>query len=92
MDQVPKILKPMVDEWTPDGFVVSFKVQYMNILAYRRINDSTSSKQILLFLFRNPVPRWSVMDITLLSETTFIVVSTRWYSFRANVKVPQREM
>jgi phosphopantothenate-cysteine ligase len=26
MDQVPKILKPMVDEWTPDGFVVSFKV------------------------------------------------------------------
>ena len=26
MDQVPKILKPMVDEWTPEGFVVSFKV------------------------------------------------------------------
>jgi len=26
MDQVPKILKPMVDEWTPGGFVVSFKV------------------------------------------------------------------
>ncbi|KAI0319307.1 phosphopantothenate-cysteine ligase [Amylostereum chailletii] len=27
MDQVPKILKPMVDEWTPDGFVVSFKLE-----------------------------------------------------------------
>ena len=26
MDQVPKILKPMVDEWTPGGFIVSFKV------------------------------------------------------------------
>jgi len=26
MDQVPKILKPMVDEWARDGFVVSFKV------------------------------------------------------------------
>ncbi|KAI9438553.1 DFP-domain-containing protein [Lactarius indigo] len=27
MDQVPKILKPMVDEWSPDGFVVSFKLE-----------------------------------------------------------------
>jgi phosphopantothenate-cysteine ligase len=26
MDQVPKILKPLVDEWTPEGFIVSFKV------------------------------------------------------------------
>jgi len=27
MDQVPKILKPMVDEWTPGGFIVSFKLE-----------------------------------------------------------------
>ncbi|KAH9031701.1 phosphopantothenate-cysteine ligase [Lactarius pseudohatsudake] len=27
MDQVPKILKPMIDEWSPDGFVVSFKLE-----------------------------------------------------------------
>ncbi|KAL1660379.1 DNA/pantothenate metabolism flavoprotein [Schizophyllum commune] len=27
MDQVPKILKPMVNEWTPDGYVVSFKLE-----------------------------------------------------------------
>jgi len=27
MDQVPKILKPMVDEWARDGFVVSFKLE-----------------------------------------------------------------
>ncbi|KAF8624272.1 hypothetical protein AX15_005957 [Amanita polypyramis BW_CC] len=27
MDQVPKILKPMVDEWTRDGFIVSFKLE-----------------------------------------------------------------
>lgn len=29
MDQVPKILKSMVDEWTREGFVVSFKVRYL---------------------------------------------------------------
>jgi len=27
MDQVPKILKSMVDEWTPHGFLVSFKLE-----------------------------------------------------------------
>ncbi|KAF8516534.1 DNA/pantothenate metabolism flavoprotein [Hysterangium stoloniferum] len=27
MDQVPKILQPMVSEWTPDAFVVSFKLE-----------------------------------------------------------------
>ncbi|KAF4564559.1 hypothetical protein EYR40_010725 [Pleurotus pulmonarius] len=27
MDQVPKILKSMVDEWTKDGFIVSFKLE-----------------------------------------------------------------
>ena len=32
MDQVPKILKPMVDEWTPEGFIVSFKVGLLLIL------------------------------------------------------------
>ncbi|EJC99315.1 phosphopantothenate-cysteine ligase [Fomitiporia mediterranea MF3/22] len=29
MDQVPKILKPMVDEWTPEGFIVSFKARIL---------------------------------------------------------------
>jgi phosphopantothenate-cysteine ligase len=32
MDQVPKILKPMVDEWTPGGFIVSFKVSPLFLL------------------------------------------------------------
>lgn len=32
MDQVPKILKPMVDEWTPDSFIVSFKVRLCHYL------------------------------------------------------------
>ena len=27
MDQVPKILKPLVAEWTREGFIVSFKVR-----------------------------------------------------------------
>jgi phosphopantothenate-cysteine ligase len=26
MDQVPKILKPLVSEWHSEGFIVSFKV------------------------------------------------------------------
>lgn len=25
MDQVPKVLKPMVEDWSPEGFIVSFK-------------------------------------------------------------------
>jgi phosphopantothenate-cysteine ligase len=39
MDQVPKILKPMVDEWTRDGFIVSFKV---TISRNRRISYGSS--------------------------------------------------
>ncbi|CAG8619756.1 14797_t:CDS:2 [Racocetra persica] len=27
MDQVPKFLKPMVTNWVPDGFIVSFKLE-----------------------------------------------------------------
>ncbi|TEB34410.1 phosphopantothenate-cysteine ligase [Coprinellus micaceus] len=27
MDQVPKILKPLVDEWTKEGYIVSFKLE-----------------------------------------------------------------
>lgn len=27
MDQVPKILKPLVNEWTPEGYIVSFKLE-----------------------------------------------------------------
>ncbi|OBZ67431.1 Phosphopantothenate--cysteine ligase [Grifola frondosa] len=27
MDQVPKILKPLVDEWTREGYIVSFKLE-----------------------------------------------------------------
>lgn len=27
MDQVPKVLKPMVQQWVPEGFIVSFKLE-----------------------------------------------------------------
>ncbi|UZJ57128.1 hypothetical protein CBS101457_006448 [Exobasidium rhododendri] len=27
MDQVPKVLKPMVQQWAPEGFIVSFKLE-----------------------------------------------------------------
>lgn len=26
MDQVPKVLRPLVQEWMPEGYIVSFKV------------------------------------------------------------------
>jgi hypothetical protein len=26
MDQVPKVLRPLVQDWTPEGYIVSFKV------------------------------------------------------------------
>ena len=31
MDQVPKILKPLVSEWTREGYIVSFKVRLFAI-------------------------------------------------------------
>ena len=56
MDQVPKILKPMVDEWSPEGFVVSFKVRiiipHLMCSSRNRIfTSATSSKQIPISLF-----------------------------------------
>ncbi|CEH14873.1 Uncharacterized conserved protein with similarity to phosphopantothenoylcysteine synthetase/decarboxylase [Ceraceosorus bombacis] len=27
MDQVPKVLRPMVQDWAPEGYVVSFKLE-----------------------------------------------------------------
>lgn len=27
MDQVPKVLRPMVQQWAPEGFIVSFKLE-----------------------------------------------------------------
>ena len=27
MDQVPKVLRPLVQEWTPEGYIVSFKLE-----------------------------------------------------------------
>jgi len=42
MNQVPKILKPLVDEWTRDGFIVSFKVRYMNTSCVSSLMRSTS--------------------------------------------------
>ncbi|GJE94815.1 phosphopantothenate-cysteine ligase [Phanerochaete sordida] len=32
MDQVPKILKPLVEEWTREGYIVSFKLETDNAL------------------------------------------------------------
>lgn len=32
MDQVPKVLKPMVQQWAPEGFVVSFKLETDTLL------------------------------------------------------------
>lgn len=51
MDQVPKIIKPLVDEWTKEGFIVSFKVLPFNSRLHisMRLNIFASSKQIRLY-------------------------------------------
>lgn len=33
MDQVPKVLKTMVDEWSNEGFIVSFKVRGFRLVS-----------------------------------------------------------
>ena len=45
MDQVPKILKSMVDEWTRDGFIVSFKV-HNPFSSHPPTNPYPSSQQL----------------------------------------------
>ena len=45
MDQVPKILKPMVDDWAREGYIVSFKVYNKYILREFRY-DLTHSSQL----------------------------------------------
>lgn len=36
MDQVPKILKPLVQEWSKDGYIVSFKVRpHSSIISFQ---------------------------------------------------------
>jgi len=57
----------------------------------RSIHESTSLKQILRYSFRNLTPRWNIMDIISLLETTFNVENTRWYLFHVNNVVPPRE-
>jgi phosphopantothenate---cysteine ligase (ATP) len=48
MDQVPKILKPMVDEWSREGFIVSFKVNK---------RDSAPSVYLTVFLILDGIAR-----------------------------------
>lgn len=31
MDQVPKVIKPLVEKWAPEGFLVSFKVSHIRL-------------------------------------------------------------
>ncbi|RDB30583.1 Uncharacterized protein C4B3.18 [Hypsizygus marmoreus] len=70
MDQVPKILKPMVDEWTPDGFIVSFKLETDGDLLIPKArvaleryghqvvigNDLHRRKFEVVFVSRKPLP------------------------------------
>lgn len=41
MDQVPKILKPLVNEWTRGGYIVSFKVTF-NFFERTRLPTNSS--------------------------------------------------
>ena len=47
MDQVPKILKPLVDEWTREGYIVSFKVS--NILPNQQpLTNTVNSSRLTI--------------------------------------------
>lgn len=53
MDQVPKILKPLVDEWTREGFIVSFKVSFVlsSASSSAKLGHVYSSKQTPPYLY-----------------------------------------
>lgn len=57
MDQVPKVLKPMVQQWAPEGFVVSFKVSSR---IESRLLSFTSSKWV--FQWRRRLFLTSLLD------------------------------
>lgn len=68
MDQVPKVLKPMVQQWAPEGFIVSFKLETdMDLLIPKAsaaldryghqivvANDLHSRKEQVCFVFNKP--------------------------------------
>lgn len=68
MDQVPKVLKPMVETWTPEAYLVSFKLETdpsllipKSIAALKRYghqlvigNDLNRRKYEVVFVERNP--------------------------------------
>lgn len=88
MDQVPKILKPMVDEWTPEGFIVSFKVGNLNPRVRLVLLTSLSLKQIQLCLYQRHAPRLSVTGTKSSSATNCTDGSTKSSSSRAHRQLP----
>lgn len=45
MDQVPKVLRPLVQEWTPEGYIVSFKVSWKGS-SWRGISLAVSDERL----------------------------------------------
>lgn len=79
MDQVPKILKPMVAEWTRQGFVVSFKVsvsQEITTLTAESSSNFSWRRKMDCSFQRLKLP-WKDMDTALSSPTNFIEESSR---------------
>jgi len=66
MDQVPKFLKALVDEWNPGGYIVSFKV----------INKQNTSRYLeqplILFLSSKQTPLFSFQKLANPSNDTDI--------------------
>lgn len=46
MDQVPKVLKPLVQEWMPEGYIVSFKVCICSFLSPVPVADLWPPSQL----------------------------------------------
>lgn len=85
MDQVPKILKPMVDDWTGGhGYIVSFKVRFPGSITfppsiYVSIRP-LSSKRMQRYSSPRLAVLWNDMVIKWSSETSYTPGNMRWYS------------
>jgi hypothetical protein len=51
MDQVPKVLRPLVQEWLPEAYIVSFKVRHNNSGRLCPTKQKLISIALLCYLF-----------------------------------------
>lgn len=51
MDQVPKVLRPLVQEWLPDAYIVSFKVRARSLSSLNLLRPRPAPTHVFHFVF-----------------------------------------